>query len=126
MAVFLSSTTGITSGSSSGFSSSRQGFSRSSSLSAEGSKSGRLLEIARSMGADHYITGPSARNYLDEDLFRQAGVEIEYFVYDYPQYAQPFDGFGPHVSILDLHLAHADSTVDARPSMLDASTALPG
>ena len=77
-------------------------FERSSSLSAQGSKSGRLLEIVRSMGADHYITGPSARDYLDEELFRQAGVEIEYFVYDYPQYTQPFDGFDPHVSILDL------------------------
>ncbi len=77
-------------------------FVRSSSLAVQGSRSGRLLEIARRVGADHYITGPSARSYLDEDLFRDAGVEIEYFVYDYPSYPQPFDGFDPHVSILDL------------------------
>ena len=77
-------------------------FVRSSSLAVQGSRSGRLLEIARRVGADHYITGPSARSYLDEDLFRDAGVEIEYFVYDYPSYPQPFDGFDSHVSILDL------------------------
>ncbi len=77
-------------------------FVRSSSMSVSGGRSSRLLEILKRVDADHYITGPSAKSYLDEDLFREAGIEVEYFRYDYPDYPQPFDGFDPHVSILDL------------------------
>jgi hypothetical protein len=62
----------------------------------------RLLAIAQHLGAKHYLTGPSAKSYLDEDLFRSAGVEVEYCRYDYPPYEQRFSGFDPHVSILDL------------------------
>ena len=77
-------------------------FIRSSSMSVSGSRSGRLLAIVQQLGADRYLTGPSAKNYLDEDLFRSAGVEIEYFRYDYPPYEQRFAGFDSQVSILDL------------------------
>lgn len=77
-------------------------FMRSSSISVTGGRSGRLLEIVNRLGANHYITGPSAQSYLDEDLFLEAGVEVEYFQYDYPEYPQPFGGFDPHVSALDL------------------------
>lgn len=77
-------------------------FLRSSSLSVEGDRNGRLLDIVRQVGADTYWTGPSAKIYLDEERFRAAGIEVRYFVYDYPPYTQLFPGFDPQVSILDL------------------------
>ena len=41
-------------------------FVRSSSLSASGIKTDRLLDLLSQLGATHYITGPAAKTYLDE------------------------------------------------------------
>ena len=41
-------------------------FVRSSSLNASGIKTDRLLGLLSQLGATHYITGPAAKNYLDE------------------------------------------------------------
>jgi hypothetical protein len=77
-------------------------FLRSSSLNAKGSKTDRLLEILCSLGATHYISGPAAKNYLEEDKLAGAGISLEYMVYDYPQYSQLYPPYDPQVSILDL------------------------
>ena len=80
-------------------------FVRSSELNVEGSKIERLVAITRHVGATHYVTGPSATNYLDEDLFHCAGIDVEYMEYDYPEYKQRFPPFEPQVSIVDLLFA---------------------
>lgn len=77
-------------------------FARSSALPAEGQKTDRLLSILRHVGATHYISGPSARDYLEEDKFRAAGIGLEYMDYHYPEYPQLHGPFDPHVTILDL------------------------
>jgi len=77
-------------------------FVRSSTLAASGEKTDRLIDILGKVGATHYISGPSARDYIESDKFTAAGITLEYMNYDYPDYPQlhgPFDG---HVSILDL------------------------
>jgi hypothetical protein len=77
-------------------------FIRSSELGVSGAKTDRLLQVLLAVNAKHYISGPSARDYLDEDKLRDHGIGVEYMRYDYPEYAQfhpPFDG---QVSILDL------------------------
>ena len=70
----------------------------------EGAGTDRLLSLLRATGADHYISGPSARAYIDEDRVREAGVTLEYMEYDYPEYEQLHPPFDPRVSILDLLL----------------------
>jgi hypothetical protein len=77
-------------------------YARSSQLPAEGHKTDRLLSILRHVGATHYISGPSARGYLEEDKLRAAGVTLEYMAYDYPEYPQLYPPFDPYVSVLDL------------------------
>jgi hypothetical protein len=77
-------------------------FVRSSTLPAQGHKTDRLLSILRHLGASHYISGPSARDYLEEDKLRAAGIGLEYMTYDYPDYPQLYPPFDPHVSVLDL------------------------
>jgi hypothetical protein len=77
-------------------------FVRSSSLSVSGTKTGRLLGILRQLGATHYITGPTAKNYLDEEKLADAGISTEYMVYDYPVYTQLYPPYDPQVSVLDL------------------------
>ena len=77
-------------------------FLRSSTLGAAGHKTERLLSILGALGADHYISGPSARGYLDEPAFASAGITLEYMSYEYPVYEQLHPPFDPQVSILDL------------------------
>lgn len=75
----------------------------SSEFDLAGNKSEKLLQICETLQATHYITGPKARNYLDEDLFRRAGMEIFWMDYSgYPEYPQLFAPFEGTISILDL------------------------
>lgn len=77
-------------------------FLRSSQLPAKGSKTDRLLSILTHLGATHYITGPSAKDYLEQDKFEAVGITIEFLNYDYPVYPQINGTFNPNISILDL------------------------
>jgi hypothetical protein len=77
-------------------------FIRSSSLGVEGQKTDRLINILKILGADHYISGPSARDYIEQQKFETAGIELEYMEYNYPEYSQLYPPYDPQVSILDL------------------------
>jgi hypothetical protein len=79
-------------------------FIRSSTLDVSGSKTARLLAILGELGATHYLSGPSAADYLEPDRFKQAGIQLEYINYDYPEYPQVHPPFDPQVSIVDLLL----------------------
>lgn len=68
-----------------------------------GKKSDRLISICRQAGADIYVTGPAAKNYLDEELFTQNGITVEWMDYtSYKKYPQLYGGFEHGVTILDL------------------------
>jgi hypothetical protein len=77
-------------------------FVRSSSLGAGGSKTDRLVEILTAVGATHYISGPSARAYIEEEKLAAAGITLEFMEYDYPEYPQLHPPFDPRVSVVDL------------------------
>jgi hypothetical protein len=78
-------------------------FLRSSELSGiDDVKTGRLVQILKQVGADHYISGPSARDYIEPEKFDEAGISLEYMSYDYPEYPQLYPPFDPYVTILDL------------------------
>jgi WbqC-like protein family len=77
-------------------------FVRSSGLHATGRKSKRRIDILYEFGANHYLCGPSARAYIDEQEFENAVVAIEWMNYKYPEYPQLHGPFDPNVSILDL------------------------
>lgn len=79
-------------------------FVRSSSLNATGRRTERLIEVLNRVGASHYISGPSARDYIDPNLFTEAGIGLEYQKYEYPEYPQKFPPFDGQVTILDLLL----------------------
>jgi WbqC-like protein len=70
-----------------------------------GAKTARLLDICIKAGATHYLSGPSARAYLDESAFQEAGIAVEWMQYPaYPTYQQIWGEFEPAVSVLDLLL----------------------
>ncbi len=77
-------------------------FLRSSTLPASGQKTERLIEILKQVGATHYISGPSAKDYLNEQQFQEAGITLEYMQYHYPEYSQLYPPYDPFVTILDL------------------------
>ena len=54
-------------------------------------------------GANRYLSGPNARNYIEQAYFDKAGIALEYVDYDgYPEYQQPYPPFEHAVSVLDL------------------------
>jgi hypothetical protein len=68
-----------------------------------GSKTERVLAMVRAAGADCYLSGPTAKPYLDETVFAAAGITVEWMDYNgYPEYPQLHGPFAPAVSVLDL------------------------
>ena len=66
-------------------------------------KSERLLEICRQLKATEYLSGPSAKDYLDEALFLKENIKVSWMDYSgYPEYKQLFPPFEHSVSIIDL------------------------
>ncbi len=67
------------------------------------SKGKRIKELLYKVGASHYLSGPSAKNYLDVAGLKNSGIDVEWMSYDgYPAYPQQFSGFDHYVSIIDL------------------------
>lgn len=78
-------------------------FMRSSEMPGiKGQKTDRLIQILQRVGATHYLSGPSARDYIEAEKFEEAGIALEYIQYNYPEYPQLYPPFDPHVTILDL------------------------
>jgi hypothetical protein len=78
-------------------------FMRSSEIPGiDGQKTDRLIQILQHVGASHYISGPSAQDYIENDKFDEAGITLEYIRYDYPEYPQLHPPYDPFVTILDL------------------------
>jgi hypothetical protein len=75
----------------------------STDYAAEGDKTERLVSLCRATGATGYLSGPRAKEYLDEDAFAKAGVSVKYIDYEgYRAYDQRFPPFDHHVTVLDL------------------------
>lgn len=74
-----------------------------SELEIEGDRNWRLISICKQLGADHYLSGPAAKSYLDEKLFRDNGIAVEWMSFEnYPEYQQRFPPFEHKVSVIDL------------------------
>ena len=66
-------------------------------------KTERLVGLCRSAGATHYLSGPAARDYIDQAQFDRAGIAVSYMDYSgYPPYTQLHGDFVHTVTILDL------------------------
>jgi hypothetical protein len=66
-------------------------------------KTERLADICRQAGATQYISGPAARGYLEERVFEEQSIAVDWFQYEgYPEYPQLWGAFCHQVTILDL------------------------
>ncbi len=66
-------------------------------------KTEKLVSICKDLGATAYLSGPSAKDYLDENLFRKENIRVDYADYSgYKEYPQQFPPFEHSVCIWDL------------------------
>jgi len=73
-----------------------------SEVGVQGKSVERLIEICRAVGADCFYEGAAGRNYIDDVLFAQAGIRLEYQDYKHPVYPQLYGEFVPYLSVVDL------------------------
>lgn len=63
----------------------------------------RLAGLCAQAGGAEYISGPSAKDYVDESIFTNANIKLTWFDYNgYPEYPQLWGTFEHGVTILDL------------------------
>ncbi len=77
---------------------------RASVLGVSGEKTTRLVNICLALGADTYLSGTGARDYLKEEEFSGQGIEVVFQEFQHPTYTQVFPGFELNMSIIDLLL----------------------
>lgn len=66
-------------------------------------KTERLADLCVQAGATEYISGPAAKDYVDETVFSNLGMGLTWFDYaGYPEYPQLWGDFSHGVSVLDL------------------------
>jgi hypothetical protein len=69
---------------------------------AEG-RTERLVDLCKQVGGTDYYSGPAAKNYMDEELFRAEGINVHYFDYSgYPEYPQLNGAFTHALTVFDL------------------------
>ncbi|HPI93475.1 MAG TPA: WbqC family protein, partial [Deltaproteobacteria bacterium] len=61
-----------------------------------------LVELCRALGADRYLVQDPARKWIDADLFKEAGIGLEFMRPSTPVYPQLWGGFIPDLSLFDL------------------------
>lgn len=66
-------------------------------------KTKRLADLCVQVSATEYISGPAAKDYLDEKIFFDLDIKVTWFDYaGYPAYPQLWGEFTHGVTILDL------------------------
>jgi WbqC-like protein family len=66
-------------------------------------KTERLADLCAQAGGTEYISGPAAKDYVEESIFTDMGIKLTWFDYaGYPEYPQLWGDFTHGVTILDL------------------------
>ena len=74
----------------------------SSQMGIGGLKDELVLNLCLEVGATHYLSGPLGRQYLQDDSFAAADIELVYHDYEHPVYDQKHPGFEPYMAAVDL------------------------
>lgn len=89
----------------------------SSAFELQEERSERLLHICNVLEGTDYYSGPAAKAYMNEAIFKESVVNVHYFNYsNYPTYEQLHGSFEHGVSIIDLFF---NTGKDAKKRMLN-------
>jgi len=80
----------------------------SSQHGIRGSKTDMLVEMCRMVGADTYLSGQGARDYVEPDVLARAGIRHFFCRFIHPEYSQRFTPFIPNLSVVDLLFNNGD------------------
>ena len=83
---------------------------RASALDVRGTPSERLITFCEHFGADRYLSGDMARDYLEVGAFERRGIEVVWQEYRHPVYPQQHEPFVPYLSAIDLLLNCGDDS----------------
>jgi hypothetical protein len=61
----------------------------------------KLIDIVKACGGDTYLSGSGGHNYINESLFEQADIKLEFQEFEHPVYSQRYPGFVPNLSAID-------------------------
>lgn len=74
----------------------------SSKLNVEGRSNQKLINLVKAMNGTHYLSGIGAQDYLDEQMFADKGIIVEWQNFRHPVYPQLHGEFIPNLSCIDL------------------------
>lgn len=66
-------------------------------------KTERLIDLVKKTNGTEYLSGPAAKDYIDESLFEKSGIKLSWVDYSgYKEYNQLYPPFEHGVTVLDL------------------------
>lgn len=72
-------------------------------LPSFGQKTELIVDVCRAVGAHAYLSGSGGgREYTDEAVLAEHGIELRFDDYEYPRYEQLWGEFEPNLSVLDV------------------------
>ena len=81
----------------------------------DGRKVDSIISICDKLGADEYVSGPAARNYIDKAEFqklKENNIDLYWFEFSHPEYPQIGDDFIPYLSVIDMLFNAGDGSKD--------------
>ncbi|MCM8819267.1 MAG: WbqC family protein [Candidatus Omnitrophica bacterium] len=82
-----------------------------SQLNIKSTKTERIIEICKSLGADTYLSGIGGKDYLDEELFKKNNIKLIYQEFKHPIYRQCYSPFISQLSAIDLLFNCGDGSI---------------
>jgi hypothetical protein len=62
-----------------------------------------MLSICQKLNATVYLSGPTGREYLNQEIFRESQIEVLFHDFQHPRYPQyKNQSFVSHLSTIDL------------------------
>ena len=76
-------------------------------------KGDRVIELLKKANAEYYLSGPAAKDYINEKVFKENNISLEWMDYsNYPEYTQLYPPFEHFVSIIDLIFNEGPNTLN--------------
>ena len=86
---------------------------KTSAMGAGGKAAGLIIDFCKKLGGTSYISGIHGRDYLQDGLFRENGIDLVFQDFRHPVYDQVYkDRFEPYMSTLDLLFNYGDKSLD--------------
>ena len=76
-------------------------FHQSEQLGISGGKTERLVNFCKHVGSDTYLSALGAKEYLNMELLKQNGIQVQFLEFKHPVYPQLIEDFVSHLSVVD-------------------------